>query len=170
MASCGFSAGLCNAQDFSQQFQKLKRDPHELYAFLKKVPKGGELHSHLSGAIPFEKLLAVAIKHNFKVAFRADDGYVCGFTGPGPNREWIDPCRTANIVAKQVAALSSEERNRLRDAVTLDLNDTERGESSGFAEFGRIFDRLSGWCQWVDATLRRSLLAAVSKAKLAHEL
>lgn len=143
LACCGVSSGVCNAQDFSQQFEILKRDPHALYAFLKKMPKGGELHSHLSGAVPFERLLAVAITHNYKVVFRKDDGYVCGFTGPGPNREWNEPCRSANIVIRRVADLSPEERNRLSKAVTLDLSDRERGEDSGFAAFDRIFDRLS---------------------------
>ena len=143
LASCAFSAGVCKAQDFSQQFEILKRDPHALYAFLKKMPKGGELHSHLSGAVRFERLLAVAITHNYKVVFRKDDGYVCGFTGPGPDREWNEPCRSANVVVRRVADLSPEERNRLSKAVTLDLSDRERGEDSGFAAFDRIFDRLS---------------------------
>jgi adenosine deaminase len=139
----GSICGLAQDTNFARQFEGVKRDPKALYAFLKKMPKGGELHSHLSGAVPFERLLNIAIGQRFNVAFTRDDGYVCGFVPPSGSREWKNPCDTAKLENKKAEELSPGELIKLRDAVTLDLKDRERGEDSGFAEFNRIFDRLS---------------------------
>ena len=34
-----------------RRLAELKKNPPELFAFLYKMPKGGDLHNHLSGAI-----------------------------------------------------------------------------------------------------------------------
>ncbi|MCI0724477.1 MAG: tetratricopeptide repeat protein [Acidobacteria bacterium] len=130
------------ASTFSTYFERLKKDPESLRALLKQLPKGGELHSHLSGAVSFERLLDIAVKHKYRVGFTHDKRYVCGFAGPSAVPEWKEPCNATNIVLKHVADLESEERNLLRDSLTLGLEDKERGEDTEFAEFGRIFDRL----------------------------
>jgi hypothetical protein len=44
----------------ARRFASLKHDPLRLYAFLKEMPKGGDLHSHLSGAVYAENYLAWA--------------------------------------------------------------------------------------------------------------
>lgn len=45
-----------------QHFQALQHNPHALYAFLKEMPKGGELHYHYDGAVYTETMLHLAIK------------------------------------------------------------------------------------------------------------
>ena len=46
------------------RFAELKKDPLRLYAFLYKMPKGADLHNHLSGAIYAESFLeAAAARH-----------------------------------------------------------------------------------------------------------
>lgn len=46
-------------------FQKIQTSPTELYAFLKKMPKGGELHYHLAGGFYPETLLTLAAKKSY---------------------------------------------------------------------------------------------------------
>jgi len=50
------------AAPFSSRFEEIKRtaQPEELYAFLYALPKGGDLHNHLGGAIRSEWWYAVA--------------------------------------------------------------------------------------------------------------
>jgi adenosine deaminase len=56
--------GLCSAE-VNESFERIKSDPNALYAFLKEMPKGGELHYHLSGGAYPETMLAVAAKSNY---------------------------------------------------------------------------------------------------------
>jgi adenosine deaminase CECR1 len=55
-------AGRVLAGDFSARFESIKSAarPAELYAFLYALPKGGDLHNHLGGAIRSEWWYAVA--------------------------------------------------------------------------------------------------------------
>lgn len=45
-------------------FNKIKTDPEQLYIFLNQMPKGGDLHNHLSGATYAEDLLEYAKQDN----------------------------------------------------------------------------------------------------------
>lgn len=59
---------LLNCQAFANvelQFNELKKDPNALYAFLKAMPKGGELHYHLAGGAYPETMIAVASQSNY---------------------------------------------------------------------------------------------------------
>jgi adenosine deaminase len=54
---------LCaNPSDYLNQ---IKKDPNALYAFLKEMPKGGELHYHLSGGAYPEAMLALAASRDY---------------------------------------------------------------------------------------------------------
>lgn len=46
-------------------FNHIKTDPNALYAFLKKMPKGGELHYHLAGGAYPETMLSLAALGNY---------------------------------------------------------------------------------------------------------
>jgi hypothetical protein len=35
----------------ARYFESLRKSPPQMYAFLKQMPKGGDLHNHLSGAV-----------------------------------------------------------------------------------------------------------------------
>ncbi len=48
----------------AQLYEKLRRGP-QLEAFLRAFPKGGDLHTHLGGAVAPEKLLAIAARQGF---------------------------------------------------------------------------------------------------------
>lgn len=67
--SCGIYLLLLSNQlaagGVETQFQAIKNDPNALYAFFKKMPKGGELHYHLSGSAYPEAMIAVAAQSNY---------------------------------------------------------------------------------------------------------
>lgn len=50
----------CSFATITERFDAIRSDPNALYAFLKEMPKGGELHYHLWGGAYPETLLAVA--------------------------------------------------------------------------------------------------------------
>lgn len=56
---------LSYARGVDDYFNSIKSDPNALYAFLKKMPKGGELHYHLAGGAYPEIMLALAAKGDF---------------------------------------------------------------------------------------------------------
>ena len=63
VASCQVAAPaepLPPASDIATQFEEVKRSPPKLRAFLRAMPKGADLHSHLGGAIYAESYLGWA--------------------------------------------------------------------------------------------------------------
>lgn len=56
LAQTGSSA----QQRTEAHFRTVRTKPPELWAFLKDMPKGGDLHSHLSGAIYAESMIGWA--------------------------------------------------------------------------------------------------------------
>lgn len=56
------SQAQANVQTY---FDQVKNDPNALYAFFKKMPKGGELHYHLAGGAYPEAMLEIATKANY---------------------------------------------------------------------------------------------------------
>ena len=56
------SQAQANVQTY---FDQVKNDPNALYAFFKKMPKGGELHYHLAGGAYPEAMLEVAAKGEY---------------------------------------------------------------------------------------------------------
>lgn len=56
--SAGVSAtGLTSEQKTAQYFESIRKSPLHMFAFLKAMPKGGDLHSHLSGAVYAESYI-----------------------------------------------------------------------------------------------------------------
>lgn len=51
------AAPSAGKRSIDELFQELKKSPPELYAFLLRMPKGGDLHNHLSGAVYAESFL-----------------------------------------------------------------------------------------------------------------
>lgn len=54
--------GLSPQQRTEAHFRTIRAQPPELWAFLKDMPKGGDLHSHLSGAIYAESMVGWAVE------------------------------------------------------------------------------------------------------------
>lgn len=51
--------------DIHHYFTTIKSSPNALYAFFKKMPKGGELHYHLAGGAYPETMISLAAKANY---------------------------------------------------------------------------------------------------------
>jgi adenosine deaminase len=60
-----------------KRFADLRKSPPELYAFLLRMPKGGDLHNHLAGAVYAEHLLKDAVQDHLCVT-RRTLGFVRG--------------------------------------------------------------------------------------------
>src|ERR1700755_2101968 len=54
-------------QRTARHFDSIRQQPSLLLAFLHDMPKGGDLHNHLFGAIYAENLINFAARHNFCV-------------------------------------------------------------------------------------------------------
>src|SRR6185295_7935824 len=51
------SAGAISEQKAARFFESIRKSPPQMLAFLRKMPKGGDLHSHLSGAVYAESYI-----------------------------------------------------------------------------------------------------------------
>ncbi|MCB1159100.1 MAG: hypothetical protein KDK45_16490, partial [Leptospiraceae bacterium] len=60
-------AGTQNENKVSGFFEKIKSDPNSLRLFFAKMPKGGDLHHHLSGSVYAETYLDLAYRKNLYV-------------------------------------------------------------------------------------------------------
>src|SRR5579864_6845191 len=61
------SAAQTAEQKTARYFDSIRHQPSLLLAFVREVPKGGDLHSHLDGAIYAEDLIDFAASDNFCV-------------------------------------------------------------------------------------------------------
>ncbi len=53
-----------DANNLNLYFDGIRHDEEKLFKFFKKMPKGGDLHNHLSGSISAENLIELAIEKN----------------------------------------------------------------------------------------------------------
>lgn len=60
VALCGCASPPTPEQRTVRQFESLRQQPDALLAFLREMPKGGDLHNHLAGAIYAESLIGWA--------------------------------------------------------------------------------------------------------------
>lgn len=61
------SAGITPEQKTAQFFESIRTSPPQQWAFLLKMPKGGDLHNHLSGAIYAESFIRWAAENKLCV-------------------------------------------------------------------------------------------------------
>jgi len=77
-ALCAFAALLsAQTRTIEQRFAEARKNPAELYAFLLRMPKGGDLHNHLTGAVYAETYLRAAAEDGLCIDIK---NY--SFTGP----------------------------------------------------------------------------------------
>ncbi len=131
VAEAGFAqapppAGLPAQARMERKFAELRKSPPELYAFLYKMPKGGNLHNHLSGAIYAESFLKAAAEDHFCI-----DKTLLAIVE--------SPCKQ-----DQVEAAAAQTDNNLRNAMidSLSMRNFVPGRESGhdhfFATFGKF--------------------------------
>ena len=64
----GASRGVSAEAATAKRFAAIRADPLSLFAFLREMPKGGDLHNHLSGSIYAESYLRWAAEDNLCLA------------------------------------------------------------------------------------------------------
>ncbi len=61
--------GAVHAEDLGKTYQaqwnELAKHPHEMKTFLEHLPKGADLHCHVSGAVPTESMINLALSDKF---------------------------------------------------------------------------------------------------------
>jgi hypothetical protein len=55
-------AALAQTSPIERRFAELRKSPPQLHEFLYRMPKGADLHNHLSGAAYAENILAIAAR------------------------------------------------------------------------------------------------------------
>jgi adenosine deaminase len=131
------SASLACAQTAEQRtasyFESIRHGPPLLEAFLREMPKGGDLHNHLSGAVYAESYIQYAINDKLCI-----DKKALVFAQP--------PCDESRNTVAAETALSDPNLYRLMiDALSMrDFHPyslpglSESGEDHFFATFGRF--------------------------------
>ncbi|HEX9939669.1 MAG TPA: hypothetical protein VGB15_21220 [Longimicrobium sp.] len=114
----------------ARAMEALRGSPPRLYAFLREMPKGGDLHSHLSGAVYAESYLRWAVEDGLCISRRA-----LALIRP--------PCTfTPDTVAADSAYASQALYDRLVDAFSM-RNWNEARPLSGHDQFFGTFDRFT---------------------------
>ena len=132
-----FSCPLARAQSPEQRtanyFESIRKSPSLLQAFLREMPKGGDLHNHLSGAVYAESYIQYATNDKLCV-----DRKILAFAQP--------PCDESRDSVPAESALANPFLYRvLIDALSMrdfhpysQLGISESGEDHFFATFGRF--------------------------------
>jgi adenosine deaminase len=121
-------AAISQAQTgaIEQRFAQARKNPGELYAFLVRMPKGGDLHNHLSGAVYAESYLRSA----------AEDGLCVDLK----NYSLVAPPCGENGVPAARAQMDNGLANALIDSLSMRnfVPGRESGHDHFFATFGKF--------------------------------
>jgi len=125
-----------------RRLAELRKSPPELYAFLYRMPKGGDLHNHLSGAIYAENFLRAAAGEHLCV-----DKAALALVSP--------PCSPG-----QVDATATQTDNALRNTLidSFSMRNFVAGRQSGHDHFFDTFDKFgaAGSSELVAEEVRRA--------------
>ncbi len=94
----------------SRHLQSIRNDPAKLHAFLAAMPKGGDLHNHLSGAVPTETLIGYAMRDGLCIdaTLTATPAPPLGATCPAGERPAADANTDAAFYGQILRAWSME--------------------------------------------------------------
>ncbi|HVY92026.1 MAG TPA: hypothetical protein VHA14_04725 [Bryobacteraceae bacterium] len=109
-----------------KRFAELRKSPGELHAFLYRMPKGADLHNHLSGAFYAENILKAAAQQNVCVDVKA-------------LRIVAPPCTGSNVSASQTQ-IDNALANSLIDMLSM-RNFVPAAGVSGHDHFFDTFER-----------------------------
>ena len=131
--ACGLGVAQTAEQRTSHYFESILNSPPLLEAFLREMPKGGDLHNHLSGAVYAESYLQFAIQDKICINRK-----VLAFTSA--------PCdESSNIVPAENALTDPLLYREVIDALSMrdfrpysERGLSESGEDHFFATFGRF--------------------------------
>ena len=136
-----------DGQTFDRQFEQIRSDRRVLHAFFRDMPLGGDIHTHLSGAVSVDTTIQIASRHHYYFAFSRDDEFT-GFVAPEITVEQGAVTRSTRgrcddgDTCLQAAELSNVHREAIRQAIWINEKDAERGEGGRFSDFVRVFSML----------------------------
>jgi adenosine deaminase len=112
--------------DTAHYFSTIQNNPQQLYIFLHDMPKGGDLHSHITGAVYAEELIALGLQDNLCINPLTDAIY----QQPGCK----NPFQLKNIYANKSLY------NKLIDAWSMRnfIAGTQSGHDHFFDSFGKF--------------------------------
>jgi len=115
-----------SARSVSGYLASIREDPARLRAFLLAMPKGGDLHNHLSGAVPTEFLIGIAARDGLCVS-------TVSFVASAP------PCGAGQRPVA-AAATDADLRRRIVQAWSMEgfVPGAETGHDHFFAAFGKF--------------------------------
>lgn len=123
----GSAAGLTGEEKTSRYLDSIRNHPNRLRLFLQQMPKGGDLHNHLVGAIYAETFITLAIQDGLCV-----DRSTSGFVAP--------PCGGVAKTVPAAAALSDPNLYaQLVDAFS--MRHFDAGRESGHDHFFATFPK-----------------------------
>ena len=113
-----------------RRLAELRKSPPELHAFLYAMPKGADLHNHLSGAIYAESFLEAAVEEHLCV-----DRAALALTPPAAPGSVCAP--------GQIDAAAAQTDNTLRNALidSFSMRNFVPGRQSGHDHFFETFDK-----------------------------
>ena len=113
-----------------RRMAELRKSPLELYAFLYAMPKGADLHNHLSGAIYAESFLEAAVEEHLCV-----DRTALALVPP--------PAPGPACAPGQVDAAATQTDNTLRNALidSFSMRNFVPGKQSAHDHFFDTFDK-----------------------------
>ncbi len=145
-------AGISDEARTGRYFETVRKNPNLLLAFLREMPKGGDLHNHLTGSVYAESLIRWA----------AEDGSCVTpqmvLTPP--------PCRGASNSQPAVNALTNQPLyNDMVDAFS--MRNWQYSGQSGHDHFFASFDKFHSVTK---ANLGRALAETAARAGSQHEV
>ena len=140
-----FSIAQQTGKSFGDYFASVKRsgDRKLLRELLLAFPKGADLHSHLSGAVPVNYLIDIAERFGYQAVFSRHQHTFLGFVLPGLKSHLSGRCTDPWSKCVGVSSLSPHDKEGVARALTLDMTDPDRTEPGQYREFTRVFHRMS---------------------------
>jgi adenosine deaminase len=142
-----------NEAKTARYFESLRKDPNQLLAFLREMPKGGDLHNHLLGAIYAESFIGWAAEKGLCV---------------DPNTFYLSPSPCGGEKGTVPASKALSERILYRDMV--DAYSMRNWELSGVSGHDHFFDTFDKFIVASYGKTGEMLAETAARAASQHEI
>jgi adenosine deaminase len=151
---CSLVAAQTNEQKSARYLDSIRRQPSLLLAFLHEIPKGGDLHNHLYGAVYAEDLIDFAASDNFCV-----DRTTSQLIAP--------PCDSCQKYTSKPAIRCAYDDHVLYNQIidAWSMRNWRPGDESGHDHFFATFDKFG---PAVDGHVAESVASVIERAAREH--
>ncbi|MFI5115411.1 MAG: adenosine deaminase [Terriglobales bacterium] len=145
------SQSYSNEARAERYFQSIRKDPNLLLAFLREMPKGGDLHIHLTGSVYAESYIQWASAEGECV-----DPHILSFSAP--------PCNAPAVPVANAFA-DTQLYGNIVDAIS--MRNWQYSGQSGHDHFFAVFGR---YVQATNGTTDKALAETAARAASQHEI